>query len=174
MSRVIETPLAQFERLAAEAGLAYAIIGGHAVNIWLAPRFTADIDITIAAAPEAYSRLEAQLQAAGWRIDRVHGADQPSGPDFVRLRRGDGEPPLELQTAKTDFQDQVIARAQTTDQGHAATAEDLVVLKLIAFRAKDRLDLIGLLELEHLDWSYIDHWVDVWAVRDRLERARRA
>ena len=26
------------------AGIDYAIIGGHAVNAWLEPRFTADID----------------------------------------------------------------------------------------------------------------------------------
>ena len=38
-------------RILSGAGAAYALIGGHAVNAVLEPRFTADIDVTIAAEP---------------------------------------------------------------------------------------------------------------------------
>ena len=31
----------------AEAEVVYALIGGHAVNAWVEPRFTADIGLTI-------------------------------------------------------------------------------------------------------------------------------
>jgi hypothetical protein len=35
-----------------ESSVAYVVIGGHAVNLWLEPRFTADVDITIQAGSE--------------------------------------------------------------------------------------------------------------------------
>ena len=37
------------------AGIAYSIIGGHAVNAWLEPRFTADVDVTVAAGRTEFS-----------------------------------------------------------------------------------------------------------------------
>ena len=49
-----------------------------------------------------------------------------------------------------------------------------IVVKLIADRPKDRIDLQGLVELPGLDWSYVEGWVDAWEVRDRLEALRRS
>ena len=37
-----------------EAGVEYAVIGGHAVNAWLEPRFTADVDVTVHAPPATW------------------------------------------------------------------------------------------------------------------------
>jgi hypothetical protein len=36
------------------------------------------------------------------------------------------------------------------------TPEDLIVMKLIAHRPKDRIDLLGLVALPGLDWSYVE------------------
>ena len=65
--------------------LPYALIGGHAVNVWLEPRFTADVDVTVAADSAALARARAALEAAGYRVTAEQGADLPSGPDFVRF-----------------------------------------------------------------------------------------
>ena len=54
------------------AGAAYALIGGHAVNAVLEPRFTADIDVTIAADVAALQRVRSALLAAGFRVEREH------------------------------------------------------------------------------------------------------
>jgi hypothetical protein len=157
------------------AGLAYALIGGHAVNLWLEPRFTADIDVTVAADPAALARARAALAAAGYAVAVEHGGELPSGPDFVRFTRGPDDPPIELQAAKTALQVELIARARRDAGGVAvATAEDLILLKLIAHRPKDLVDLGGLVALADLDWPYVEERAAQWDVQDRLDRLRAA
>jgi hypothetical protein len=45
-------------------------------------------------------------------------------------------------------------------------------MKLIANRAKDQIDLLGLAQLDKLDWDYIEHWAREWDVTDRLRVLR--
>jgi hypothetical protein len=149
----------------------YALIGGHAVNAWLEPRFTADVDIVVAAGTDDLDRLKLALAAEGFAVTREHGADQPSGPDFVRLESDSSALILEVQAAKTLFQQEVIRRASVGAAGaRIATVEDLIVMKLIADRAKDQVDLFGLVELPDIDWTYVERWAEEWQIRDRLER----
>jgi hypothetical protein len=158
-----------------QAAIPYAVIGAHAVNAWVEPRMTADIDVTAHADAEAMDRLERVLIAAGWSVARKHGAAQPSGPDFVRFVSGDAVMTLEVQTAKTDFQHEVIRRAVVAEDGvRVASAEDLIVLKLIADRPKDQADLLALVALPEVEWSYVERWADAWSVRDVLRRLRDA
>ncbi|HJW70905.1 MAG TPA: hypothetical protein VJ829_16250 [Candidatus Binatia bacterium] len=49
---------------------------------------------------------------------------------------------------------------------------DLIVLKLIANRPKDHVDLLGLVQLDALDWAYVEHWAAEWCVADRLRVLR--
>ena len=82
---------------------------------------------------------------------------------------------LEVQTTKTDFQHEVIRRAVVAEDGvRVASAEDLIVLKLIANRPKDQVDLLALAALPGIDWSYVEHWADAWSVRDVLSRLQDA
>ena len=55
----------------AGANAPYAVIGGHAVNTVLEPRFTADIDVTITADPAAVARARSALQARDWGVETV-------------------------------------------------------------------------------------------------------
>ncbi|HEX7670825.1 MAG TPA: hypothetical protein VF395_14620, partial [Polyangiaceae bacterium] len=100
-------PLDSVARLLESAAISYAIIGGHAVNTWLEPRFTADVDLTVAAEPEELKRMNEALENAGYSIARQQGATLPSGPDFVRWLSGDGDV-VEVQVAKTDLQREVV------------------------------------------------------------------
>ena len=164
--------LSMLARVLGQAGLSHALIGGHAVNAWLEPRFTADIDLVIAVAAAALSRFRQTLAAEGFVVDVEDGAQEPSGPDFVRFVSADGLVRVEIQVAKTPFQREVIQRARVDDTGLCvATPEDLIVMKLIANRPKDQIDLIGLLGLAALDWPYIERWADEWGVTDVLRRA---
>jgi hypothetical protein len=170
----MDEPLARLARLLSSEGIDYAIIGAHAVNAWVEPRFTADIDITIEAKVPALRRLQAVLIAEGFRLAVEHEAGLPSGPDFVRFVSLDGSIVLELQAAKTEFQREVIRRAVPAGDARVATVEDLIVMKLIADRPKDRIDLVELSALPGIDWSYIDHWAREWQITERLERLRQA
>jgi len=158
-------------RILSGAGAAYALIGGHAVNAVLEPRFTADIDVTIAAEPAALQRVRSALLAAGFRVEREHGATQPSGPDFVRFVDDDGTV-LELQTAKTGLQRSAIARAKNHGGVCVATPEDLIVFKAIANRPKDQIDLLGLVRVAGIDWAYVDVQARDWGVDAIIARIR--
>jgi hypothetical protein len=160
-------------RLLGDAAVDYALIGGHAVNVWLEPRFTADVDVTVQAGPRESERLQRTLAGAGFAAMREHGTGQPSGPDFVRFVSADGTITLEVQAAKTAFQREAIRRAHVGANGmRIATVEDLIVMKLIADRPKDQVDLLGLAHLPAVDWPYVERWAAEWQVLDRLRRIR--
>jgi len=165
------SPLSEVGLVLERAGVRYAIIGAHAVNVWLEPRATADIDVTVETSVDRH--LHDVLASAGYRVAAEVGAGAPSGPDFVRYVSNDGSVTVELQVAKTALQRQVVARARRAESGVlVATPEDLIVLKLIAWRRKDELDLLGLVGIGELDWGYVERWASEWNVTDRLEDVR--
>ncbi len=167
--------LALLGEILARSGVAYAVIGAHAVNAWLEPRFTADIDVTAAANAAEMERVTRAFADAGYEVVQRYGVNAPSGPDFVRFAAPGNPLVVEIQAAKTGFQQEVIRRAATSNGGpRVATPEDLLVLKLIADRPKDQVDLLGLAQLPGLDWCYVEHWADEWEIRERLDRLRAA
>ena len=101
--------------LIAQAGVDYAVIGGHAVNAWLEPRFTADIDVTIVAAPVQLEQLTEVFEKEGLSMSEQHGAELVSGPDFVRFATSDATVVVELQLAKTALQASVVSRARSRE-----------------------------------------------------------
>jgi hypothetical protein len=155
-----------------EASVEHVVIGGHAVNAWLEPRFTADVDVTVHGRPAEIERLKKVLESRGYRVAREYGAELPSGPDFVRFVSEPEGVTLEVQMAKTEFQREVLRRAAARGRPRIATPEDLIVMKLIANRAKDQLDLLGLVRLDGLDWKYVEAWATEWEVAERLRELR--
>jgi hypothetical protein len=168
----MDDTLAMAAGLLERVALPYVVIGGHAVNVWLEPRFTAHVDVTVQAGAGDMARLKSTLALAGYSVVREHGGTLPSGPDFVRFQSRGGTPTLEVQAAKTEFQREAVRRALVEGGLHVATAEDLIVLKLIANRPKDQNDLRGLAQLPDLDWPYVEHWASEWGVLDELRRLR--
>ena len=168
-----EHPLAWLAALLAELRLRYAVIGAHAVNAWLEPRFTADIDLTIELTAETSRELAAAFERAGLSQTRIHGTGAASGPDFVRFASADRRVTVEFQVAKTEFQHEVVRRGVIGAAGlRVATVEDLIVLKLIANRPKDQLDLLGMVALPSIDWAYVERWANEWDAQSVLDELR--
>ena len=167
------TVLVHLGSVFARAQVPHALIGGHAVNAWIEPRYTADVDVTIQADAASFARLATALAAEGFVQTVEHGARLPSGPDFIRYQSRNVV--LELQGAKTAFQHELIRRARPIGAGslRVATPEDLIVLKLIADRRKDQVDLLGLAALSTLDWAYIEHWARIWGVQEKAADLRK-
>lgn len=167
-------PLADLAAVLERAGIPYAVIGAHAVNVWIEPRFTADIDVAVQASADDLERLRALLKEHGYTVAREFGGMLPSGPDIIRCVASDGVSVVKLQIAKSMLQREIIRRAISAGSGAArvATVEDLIVMKLIADRPKDHVDLMGLIALPDIDWEYIEHWAREWDVLDRLRRVR--
>jgi hypothetical protein len=156
-------------------GLGHVLIGGQAVNIWLSPRVTGDYDFTVTADRAAIEKVEADLRARGFDYIRRDDALEPSGPDFIRMTDGK-KVIVDLQPAKTDYQELVIERAVPLFGGtvRLATPEDLIVLKLIANRSKDQYDLSRLVSIPGIDWEYVEHWCRIWDVAAKLAALRAA
>lgn len=167
--------LASIHQLLAKAKLEYALIGAHAVNAWIEPRLTADIDIVAIAPADRVAQARAVLAGQGYVAEVEPAADLASGPDFMRFTAPGNSIVLEIQVAKTEFQSEVVRRARTGENGiRIATPEDLIIMKLIAYRPKDRIDLEGLIQLPELDWSYVERWAAEWDVADRLRTVSEA
>lgn len=78
--------------------------------------------------------------------------------------------------AETEFQRQVLRRRQRHGaEGWDAwfvTPEDLILLKLIANRAKDQIDIADILFIQGcLDEQYLKAWAQELGVTERLETA---
>jgi hypothetical protein len=148
-----------------------AIIGGVARNEWTVPRMTFDLDFTVVADPAAERAFVEAMQAAGFTVMREQAAGAPSGPDFIQLYNYTTHHTVEFQAAKTDYQAELVARAVPVE-GLAplcvATREDLLVLKLLAFRPKDQGDMREIAKAPGIDWAYVDKWAAEWGTLDRL------
>ena len=159
----------------ARAALKGTIIGGLARNHWEQPRVTYGLDLTVAADKSGLAMVVESFVDHGYVVVRSQEPDQRSGPDFVQLYHPQLHYVVEFQAAKTAFQSLVIERGVPIPGAEpltVASREDLVVMKLIAFRSKDQNDLDELASHADLDWAYVEHWAGVWGVEDRLEQLR--
>ena len=178
MSRNPETArelIVSVGRILDQAGLRAALIGGQAVNCWVEPRITMDVDVTVLSDGPAVHTAIRLFEEAGFKVQLQQDGGGASGPDFVRLEHQATMVPVDLQVGKTEFETVVVERA-TRAPGLAvpvATKEDLLVLKLLASRHKDFRDLLDLGKLPDVDWDYVRYWCDIWQVTDRLENLRR-
>ena len=171
---LLGSPAVEMGKYFADSNLGYALIGGQAVNCWTVPRVTNDYDFVVLADRDAIETVEALLARLGFQYLRRQDSDEPSGPDFVRMELPGRAIIVDLQAAKTEFQEAIVARAATTPGlgTRIATPEDLLVLKLIASRSKDNDDAHRLGSIPDLDWKYVESRSMEWQVSDRLARLR--
>jgi predicted nucleotidyltransferase len=150
-----------------EAGVEYAIIGGIALSIWGEPRTTFDVDLVVAIRPDEIESLCETLTASHrFLIDpsvcpmprmtlvRVHQVDHDKTPSELLL--------ADLLVHEDDTASHVIARRRKgTFLGRDywfCSPEDLIVLKLVAGRRRDKTDVLAVLSQmsDELDVEYIE------------------
>ncbi len=170
-NRLIDS-LKAASRLFESQGVAYALLGGMAANLYRREaRATQDVDFGIkASAAETVAIVDAFAQA-GWtaelRIDKA---------EALRLAHHD-LPRIDLLIAGTPFEENAIARAVslTIDDHELAivTVEDLIVYKLIAGRARDYEAVAAILDaVAQVDSSYVMGWLEQFELSDRWEKAQ--
>jgi hypothetical protein len=128
-------------------GIEYAIVGGVAASLQSKPRFTADVDSVLLDIDERIEWFVEELRKAGYksrssdpigfaRRTRVLTFTDPSGVD------------VDMMMGLLPFDIDLVKGAQTVSLGsfevRIATPEKLVVMKAIAWRDKDRLDILHL------------------------------
>lgn len=164
IDRAVQKVKERLERVAKAldaANIPYAVVGGNAVQIWVAQvdeaavRNTRDVDIIL-----DRDRLDdaiAALEPAGFAYRHVKSVDM-----FLDLRE---EPPKARDAVHVVFAGEKVRpdyaepvptlEGAQRPQGFATLAlEDLVRMKLTSFRRKDQVHLLDMIELEIIneDW----------------------
>jgi hypothetical protein len=154
------------------AGIDYAVAGGNAVAAWVAQvdegavRNTRDVDILIRRGD--FDRSRVALHAAGFVHVQLSGLDVFLDGDSGSPREGvhilyaqetvhPGEP-----VANPD-----VAESEDSREFRVLSLEALVRVKLTAFRKKDQVHLLDMLEVGLIDASWCDKFPAVLAARLR-------
>ena len=130
------------------------LFGAQAVVAYGAPRFSADVDVTLELDPDDPQRFARDMEAGGFAL-RV------DDPDFVRRTRvmpfvhvATGMP-LDVVLAGSGLEAEFLDRAKTTDIGGARIplidVADLIVGKILAGRPKDVEDARSLWRIHGSD-----------------------
>jgi len=126
------------------------VFGAQAVIVYGVPRLSADVDVTLALAPDSPERFARDMQTAGFAL-RV------TDPEFVRRTRvmpfvhlATGMP-LDIVLAGSGLEDEFLERAVVTDIGGTRVPvidrTDLLIAKVLAGRPKDLEDARALWHL---------------------------
>ncbi|MGH7470968.1 MAG: nucleotidyl transferase AbiEii/AbiGii toxin family protein [Longimicrobiales bacterium] len=166
--------------------LPFMLIGGQAVLLHGEPRLTQDIDVTLGAGPDRLSDTLAVCHAAALEplVSNIESFVRetfvlPAADPVTGIR-------VDLIFSTTPYEAQAIGHALLINlAGEAipfATAEDLILHKLFAGRARDLEDVSGIIQRQSttLDWDYIQTWALEFsavpgreAMVDTLEALRR-
>ncbi|MCG8451293.1 MAG: hypothetical protein MI725_17145 [Pirellulales bacterium] len=144
-----------------DAQIPYAVVGGHAVRIWVAQvdeaavRTTRDVDILVR--PGDLPRMKKKKKKAGLHYRQTTGLDmfverkEASARDAVhvvlsgqRVRQDDHEPNPDVEPW------------EGTPEFRTLPLETLVRMKLNSFRLKDRVHLVDMIELGLIDPTWLD------------------
>ncbi len=138
----------------------HCIIGGIALLRWGEPRFTRDVDVTL------LTGFGSEDEFIGPLLEKYQ-ARIPDSAEFARRNRvllltGAGGVPLDVALGGLPFEAKVVERSQFHELApgcrlRIASAEDLVVQKLFAFRQRDIMDVetIAMRQQARLDWDYV-------------------
>lgn len=142
----------------------FMLIGGQAVLVHGEPRLTLDVDVTLGVPPDDLARVLDACETMG--TEPLPEAVEDFVRDTFVLPVGDPETGIRIDLifSTTPFESQAIERAIQIDVSGTsipfATAEDLIIHKLFAGRARDIEDVEGVIRRkgEDLDWEYLHRW----------------
>jgi hypothetical protein len=142
----------------------YLVIGGQAVLQYGEPRFTQDIDITLAVGTDKLSTLLQLAAERGWRV-------LPENPE-VFVERTMVLPCVDTTTgirldfifSTSPYERQAIARAKNARSNTSgvcyASVEDVVIQKIFAGRPRDLEDVRTIiLKNRGMDLEYVRNWL---------------
>jgi hypothetical protein len=164
MEKQLEAPLRKAVAFLEEHGYRYAIIGGVALPQWGVVRATYDVDIKVLVPDVNYSAVRTALRAAFPQQARTLAPENP----FIVAVDIDGVI-IDFLLALPGYEELIIERAVQRDLGGwsawICSAEDLIIQKVVAGRARDWPDVEALLieQRGKLDEAYIADWLGQFA-----------
>jgi predicted nucleotidyltransferase len=175
--------LHEFADLFEMRGYKYAIMGGIAARVLGIPRPTYDVDFTLAVSRDLLPDLFDAAENAGYHVPVAYRSgwiDTVANMPIVKLGMQLGTQGIDIDVflAESEFQESLLARRSQHDIGSRlvwlVSPEDLIVLKALANRDRDRGDIQDVLFMQgELDREYMKHWATRLGVLKNLEEALR-
>jgi hypothetical protein len=155
-------PLAALMRWFSHESLRGAVIGGVAASLRGRPRFTKDIDAVVLDVDT--ERLLQSAAAFGFLPRIADAIEFARSTHVLLLRYQPGNIDIDISLGVLPFEIEVFERSTWIDAGGVrllvASAEDLVIMKAVARRARDIMDIENIIEVTvDLDVERIRYWV---------------
>lgn len=157
-------PLQAVQRLLGRFHDQGMVIGGVATSLLGRPRLTVDIDAVILLSTDELPGLMGAAAQEGL-VPRIPEAEAFACEHHVLLLRHDESGiPVDISLGMLPFEREAVERSVLHDTGTFAvrlpTPEDLIILKAVAHRLQDLLDIQALIETNpNLDRERIHSWV---------------
>lgn len=125
------------------------VIGGVAVSLLAAPRLTADVDAMLLLDVTEIPRLIESAAAHGLTARIEDAAAFAAQSRVLLLRHAASGIGVDIALGMLPFEEEAVARGRLHETGRVAvplpTPEDLIILKAVAHRPKDLLDIESIL-----------------------------
>ncbi|MBI5565842.1 MAG: nucleotidyltransferase [Chloroflexi bacterium] len=166
------SPLWSVQRCLDRFGDQGMVIGGIAVSLLGKPRLTADIDAVIMLTIEDLPRLFEIAREEGLTPRISSAIDFARRQRVVLLRHEASGVHVDISLGMLPFEAEALERSEVHQVGglriRLPSVEDLIILKAVAHRPKDLLDIQALIDSHpNLDRKRIKRWVREFA--DALE-----
>lgn len=161
-------PLQAIQQLIEHYNQQGIVIGGVAASLLGKPRFTADIDLVLLLSVENLPELIRRAAQIGLS-SRITDAENFARKHRVLLLVHEkSQINVDISLGVLPFEIEAVERSQVHQIGNLTirlpTASDLIILKAIAHRPKDLLDIQGIIESNpNLDRTRIQFWVTQFA-----------
>lgn len=126
----------------------YVVIGGIASSLRGKPRTTADMDVVVGIEKSKAAKLVDRLREAQFQIPQ-RATQQLQRGEPVKFRKHGSPWALDIRVATVSLDKQAIQRAKAANllgrRIEVATAEDIILYKLLRFNALDQADIKSIL-----------------------------
>jgi hypothetical protein len=161
MQDPLKQTLSEIANFLEQCEVPFAVIGGIAVAVRGESRFTADVDLVLGIDLDQARELLANVEESPFRPLFTDAQEVLETSFLLPLRHKESGIKVDLAIGMSGFEQQVIARS--TDVPIAsrtipvASAEDLIVMKLLAGRPRDIEDIDGIVAAhgDRIDWDYL-------------------
>jgi len=162
-------PLAALQRLISRFDEQGMIIGGLAASLLGKPRLTADLDAVILLSVERVPDLITAAGKEGFepRLSKVTEFARTNRVLLLRHSRSGTD--VDISLGVLPFEVEAVQRSQVINVGgikiRLPSPEDLIILKAVAHRPKDILDIEAITASNpNLDWERVETWLQEFAV----------
>lgn len=144
------------------------LIGGAAVSLLSQPRFTADVDALLLASPDEVPKLLEVGKQCGFDPRVSDPAAFAKRTRVVLLRHRASGVDVDISLGLLPFEEEAVERGVTfTSETYSIripTVEDLIIMKAVAHRPQDLVDIRNLLKAHvSVDRARITAWVTEFA-----------